>query len=135
MLRHLDSVAYIRIQAAQIQQISAKSDSGDVRHAEKNLFCRSYKNLVFRQTTGPIIGIREPTPFLFTQDRLTILAYTGEISLLWKLISLRTEMLHICTLLRKNRKIAGICSDQRLSVSTLDSDAALTEQHSEFFDV
>ena len=23
---------------------------------------RSYKNLFFRQTTGPIIGIREPTP-------------------------------------------------------------------------
>ena len=33
-------------QAAQIQQASAKSDSGDVRHAEK------------------IIGIHEPTPFL-----------------------------------------------------------------------
>ena len=45
-LPYLDSVAYIITQAAQIQQINAKSDSGDVRHAEKkNIFCRSYKNL------------------------------------------------------------------------------------------
>ena len=34
-LPHQDSAAYIINQAAQIQRISAKSDSGDVRHAEK----------------------------------------------------------------------------------------------------
>ena len=34
-LPYLDSAAYIINQAAQIQQISAKSDSGDARHAEK----------------------------------------------------------------------------------------------------
>ena len=34
-LPYLDSVAYIINQAAQIQQISAKSDSRDVRHAEQ----------------------------------------------------------------------------------------------------
>ena len=65
-LPYLDSVAYIITQAAQIQQIRAKSDSGDVRHAEKkNIFCRSYKNLLFfffRKSSGSIICIREPTP-------------------------------------------------------------------------
>ena len=35
-LSHLDSAAYIINQASQIQQISAKSDSGDVRHAKKS---------------------------------------------------------------------------------------------------
>ena len=44
-------------------------------------------------------------------ESFTILAFTGEISLLWKLISLRTEMLQVCTLLPKSRKIANICSD------------------------
>ena len=33
--------------------------------------------------------------FLLIQKSLTILAFTGEISFMWKLISLRTEMLHI----------------------------------------
>ena len=60
---YLDSAVYIIYEAAQIQQISSKSDSGDVRHAEKSLLCSSYKNLFFWQSTGPILGIREPTPF------------------------------------------------------------------------
>ena len=44
-LPHLDLAAYIINQAAHIQQIHAKSDGRDVRHAEKNQYCRSYKNL------------------------------------------------------------------------------------------
>ena len=44
-LPRLDSAAYIINQAAHIQQIHAKSDGRDVRHAEKSQFCRSYKNL------------------------------------------------------------------------------------------
>ena len=51
------------------------------------------------------------TNVLLTLESFTILAFTGEISLLWKLISLRTEMLHMCILLPKSRKIANICSD------------------------
>ena len=66
MLPRLDSAACIINPVAQIQQISSKSDSGDVRHAEKNLYCMSYKNFVFLwQSTGLIIGIREPTPFMW----------------------------------------------------------------------
>ena len=67
------------------------------------------------------------TNFLLTQKSLTILAFTGEISLLWKLSSLRIEMLHICTPLHESRKIVNICSDHRLSVCTLDSDDAMIE--------
>ena len=65
-ITYIDSAAYIINQAAQILQISSKSDSGTVKYAEKIctagairicfVFC-----FVF-QSTVPIIGIREPTP-------------------------------------------------------------------------
>ena len=46
------------------------------------------------------------TYFLLTQHSAFILVYTVEISKLWKLMSLRTEMIHACTHLRKSRNIA-----------------------------
>ena len=60
-LPHLDSAAYIRKQAVQIQQISATSDSGDVRHAEK-IFSAGVIRICFFGKQLPIIGIYEPTP-------------------------------------------------------------------------
>ena len=41
-------------------------------------------------------------------------------------------MYSVCTLLRKSRKMANICSDHHLSVCTLDSDDALIEKHSNY---
>ena len=53
--------------------------------------------------------------------------YLDQISSLWKIKLLRTEMLYIGTLLCKSCKIGNICYDHRSPVFTLDNDDALTE--------
>ena len=53
-LPFLDSATFMIRKAAQIHKISFEADSRNVRHAEK----------CFWQSTGPIIGISEPTPLL-----------------------------------------------------------------------
>ena len=66
-------------QAAQIQQISARSDSGDIRHAEKKIFNAGVIRICFfRQSTRPIIGIREPISFyinMHTEFKLSLTFY------------------------------------------------------------
>ena len=75
-LPYLHSAAQFIRQAAQIGQINANSVSIVIRHAEKFYTAVVIRVclFVFCQSTRPIIGIREPTPF------------TGIISLIqWKL--------------------------------------------------
>ena len=50
--------------AVQTHQISFKADSRNVRHAEKCYTAGVLTVRIFWQSTGPIIGIREPTPFI-----------------------------------------------------------------------
>ena len=52
--------AYIINQADQIQQICTKSDSRDVKHAEKIYTAGVHKNLFFGNLQGRFIGFREP---------------------------------------------------------------------------
>ena len=61
-LPYPDSAAFSIRKAAQTHQISFKTDSRNVRHAEKFYTAGVIRVQVFWQSTGPIIGIREPTP-------------------------------------------------------------------------
>ena len=68
MLPFLDSAAFIIRKTAQIHQMSFKADSRNVWHAEKFFTAGVIRVCVFWQSTGPIIGIREPTPFFDAAD-------------------------------------------------------------------
>ena len=91
--------------------------------------------------TAPWVNFYFPSKILISRkcpldtEKVHQFGISGEISLLWTFISLRTEMLHKCTLLPKSRKIANICSDPLFSVCTLDRNDASAEWHSEFFAV
>ena len=68
MLPFLDSAAFIIRKAAQIRQMSFKADSRNVWHADKFYTAGVIRVFFFfggggvRQSTGPITGIRKPTP-------------------------------------------------------------------------
>ena len=62
-LPYLHSVAFIIRKAAQTHQISFKEDSRNVGHGEKFYTAGVIRVQGFWQSTGPIIGIREPNPF------------------------------------------------------------------------
>ena len=61
-LPYLDSAAFIIRKTAQTRQISFKANSRNVRHVEKFYTAGVIRVQFFWQSTGPIIGIREPTP-------------------------------------------------------------------------
>ena len=44
----------------------------NVRHAEKFYTAGVTRVWVFWQSTGPIIGIREPTPFMWTLEIIAV---------------------------------------------------------------
>ena len=63
-LPYLDSAAFIIKKAGQTHQISFKADSRNVRHVKKFYTAWVIRVQDFRQSTGPIIGIGEPTLLL-----------------------------------------------------------------------
>ena len=62
-LPYLLSAAFIIRKTAQTHQISFKEDRRNVGYGEKFYTAGVIRVQVFWQSTGPIIGIREPNPF------------------------------------------------------------------------
>ena len=66
----LDSAAFIIRKRAQTHQISFKADSKNVRYSEKIYTAGVIRVSVFWQSTGPVIVIRESTPFFTSISKM-----------------------------------------------------------------